>query len=109
MSKALANTGFADALKKLGLNSGTGSDGNLPNKEKTSRLAQLRAARLAGGRQNNNTDGQPCKDIEQEWMNFNTSGSKAVPSVSGDVDASETTKAINSLNKLNNRLKNEKP
>merc|ERR1719431_2158677 len=48
LSTALANTKFADALKKLGLNSGAGSDGKLPT-----RLTQLRMARMVdsnGGR-----------------------------------------------------------
>merc|ERR1712142_1279447 len=49
LSKALANTGFADALKSLGLDKGPGSDGNLPGN--SSRLVQLRAARFANGRQ----------------------------------------------------------
>ena len=58
--------------------------------------------RLAEGR-SNNTDGQGCKDIEAEWKNFNTSGDKAVPGVDGDVDPTETTNTISSLDKLNNR------
>jgi len=99
LSDALANTGFADALKKAGLNSGAGSDGKLPT-----RLTQLRMARMVdGGRQGNNTDGQGCKDIEAEWKNFNTSGDKAVPGVDGDVDEAETKNTIASLDKLNNR------
>merc|ERR1719431_2159518 len=99
LSDALANTGFADALKKAGLNSGAGSDGKLPT-----RLTQLRMARMVdSGRQGNNTDGQGCKDIEAEWKNFNTSGDKAVPGVDGDVNEEETTKTISSLDKINNR------
>jgi len=101
LSTALANTKFAEALKKLGLNSGAGSDGKLPT-----RLTQLRLARMVdsnGGRQGNSTDGQGCKDIEAEWKNFNSSGDKAVPGVDGDVDEKETTNTISSLDKLNNR------
>ena len=101
LSTALANTKFADALKKLGLNSGAGSDGKLPT-----RLTQLRLARMVdsnGGRQGNSTDGQGCKDIEAEWKNFNSSGDKAVPGVDGDVDEKETANTISSLDKLNNR------
>ena len=88
-------------MTKRGLNTGAGSAGKLPTKN-GSRLTQLRMARLAEGR-SNNTDGQGCKDIEAEWKNFNTSGDKAVPGVDGDVDPTETTNTISSLDKLNNR------
>jgi len=100
LKEALANTKFAAALTKLGLNAGAGSDGKLPAR---TRLTQLRLARLADSRQSNSTDGQGCKDIEAEWKNFNTSGDKAVPGVDGDVDSDETTNTISSLDKLNNR------
>eukprot|EP00091_Calanus_sinicus_P014991 TRINITY_DN3282_c0_g1_i3.p1 TRINITY_DN3282_c0_g1~~TRINITY_DN3282_c0_g1_i3.p1 ORF type:complete len:326 (+),score=68.49 TRINITY_DN3282_c0_g1_i3:522-1499(+) len=102
LSAALANTGFADALKKLGLDSGTGRDGNLP----TSRLTQLRNARFSDGRDTRSddrqTDGDGCKKVEAEWKVFNTSGDKAVPGVDKEPDATETDKTIASLNKLNN-------
>lgn len=59
---------------------------------------------MADGRQaKNSTDGQGCKDLEAEWTKFNSSGNKAVPAVDGEVNSEETTKAIDSLNKLNNR------
>jgi len=101
LSKALANTGFADALKSLGLDKGPGSDGNLPGN--SSRLVQLRAARFANGRQTDNTDSEGCKEIEKEWKRFNTSGDRAVQGVDGDVDQKETDNTIDSLDKLNNR------
>ena len=104
LSAALAQTGFADAMKKLGLDSGAGSDGKLP----TSRLTQLRNARFADGREiradkeDRQTDGEGCKKVEAEWKVFNTSGTKAVPSVDSEPDAAETNKTIESLNRLNN-------
>ena len=103
LKDALANTKFADALKKLGLNTGSGSDGKLPATN-TTRLNQLRLARFAGqGRQSNTTDGKGCTDIAAEWNNFNTSGDKAVPGVDGDVDSTEVNNTVGSLNKINNR------
>merc|ERR1719318_1196473 len=104
LSAALKNTGFADALKKLGLDSGAGSDGKLP----TSRLTQLRNARFAEGREvrsvgdERQTDGDGCKKVEAEWKVFNTSGDKAVPGVDSEPDAAETNKTIASLDRLNN-------
>ena len=97
MKDALNNGKFEAALKKLGLDKGTGSDGKLPT-----RLKQLRMARAADGR-NSSADGQGCKDVEAEWKNFNTTGDKAVAGVSGDVDSKEVTNTIGSLDKLNNR------
>merc|ERR1712013_292351 len=86
LSDALKNSKFADTLKKLGLDSGAGSDGKLPT-----RLTQLRMARMADGRQaKNSTDGQGCKDLEAEWTKFNSSGNKAVPAVDGEVNSEET-------------------
>ena len=90
-------------MKKLGLDSGAGSDGKLP----TSRLNQLRNARFADGRElrsdgERQTDGDGCKKVEAEWKVFNTSGDKAVPGVDSEPDAAETNKTIESLNKLNN-------
>ena len=104
LSAALAQTGFADAMKKLGLDSGAGSDGKLP----TSRLTQLRNARFADGREiradgeDRQTDGDGCKNVEAEWKVFNTSGTKAVPGVDSEPDAAETNKTIASLDRLNN-------
>ena len=85
-------------MKKLGLDSGAGSDGKLP----TSRLNQLRNARFADGWELRQTDGDGCKKVEAEWKVFNTSGDKAVPGVDSEPDAAETNKTIESLNKLNN-------
>ena len=91
LSKALNNPAFANALKNLSLNTGTGSDGKLPE----SRLSKQRIARQ--------TDGEGCTAILDDWKSFNTSGDKAVPSVTGDVDEAETTKSIAALNQINNR------
>ena len=107
MQAALKQTGFADALKKLGLNEGTGSDGaGFDGKSRVSRLSQLRMARYDGreDERQNNEDGQGCTDIVNEWKSFNTSGDKAVPGVGDDVDEKETNNSITSLNKLNNKL-----
>jgi hypothetical protein len=90
-------------MKKLGLDSGAGSDGKL-----TSRLTQLRNARFADGREvrsevdGRQTDGAGCTKVLDEWKVFNTSGDKAVPGVDSEPDAAETNKTIESLNKLNN-------
>jgi hypothetical protein len=106
LQAALTNTGFADALKNLGLDTGTGSDGKgWDGKSRMSRLSQLRLARYDANdeRNGNSTDGPGCTEIEAEWKNFNTSGDKAVPGVKGDVDEVETNNTITSLNNLNNR------
>ena len=94
MRDALRNGKFAAALKKLGLDKGSGSDGSLPN---ATRQVQFRMIRQAG------EDGQGCKDIEAEWKNFNTTGDKAVQGVQGEVDDKEVNNTIDSLDKLNNR------
>ena len=85
LSDALKNTGFADALKAAGLDTGTGSDGVLP-------------ARMA-----RQTEGAACTAILDDWKAFNTSGDKAVPGVGGDLDETETNNTIGALNKLNNK------
>ena len=85
LSDALKNTGFADALKAAGLDSGTGSDGKLP------------------ARMSRQTDGAACTAILDDWKSFNTSGDKAVPGVGGDLDETETNNTISTLNKLNNK------
>jgi len=107
LQEALKNTGFEDALKKLGLDTGTGSDGKgYDGSSRMSRLTQLRLARYDAtneDRQANNTDSAGCLEIVDEWKNFNTSGDKAVPGVGDDVDSKETTNTINSLDKLNKR------
>ena len=89
------NTGFEDALDNLGLKNGPGSDGNLPT-----RLVQARNARMVGSRQK---EGQGCQNVEAEWRNFNSSADKAVPGLEGELNKTETGKAISSLNNLNNR------
>ena len=69
LSDALKQTGFADALKKLNLDSGAGSDGDL------SRLGSL-------GRTG---DGAGCTKVLDNWKKFNSSGDKAVPGGWGQV------------------------
>ena len=71
-----------------------------------SRLSQLRLARYDARneeRNSNSSDSAGCLEIVKEWKSFNTSADKAVPSVGGDVDSSETNKTIKSLKKLNQR------
>ena len=86
LSDALKNTGFADALKAAGLDTGTGSDGVLPT----------RMARQT-------EEGAACTAILDDWKAFNTSGDKAVPGVGGDLDETETKNTIATLDKLNNK------
>ena len=74
-------------MKLTGLDSGTGSDGNLP----------------AGSRSGNSTDGEGCTAILDDWKSFNSSADKAVPGLGGDLDETETTNTITTLNKLNNK------
>ena len=68
LSDALKQTGFADAMKKLGLDSGTGSGGVLP-----SRRANMRVNRQAG------SDSDGCNNVLANWKKFNTSGDVGVP------------------------------
>jgi len=106
LQEALKNKAFENALKKLGLNTGTGSDGNGYDGSRMSRLSQLRLARYDARneeRNSNSSDSAGCLEIVKEWKSFNTSADKAVPSVGGDVDSSETNKTIKSLKKLNQR------
>eukprot|EP00092_Neocalanus_flemingeri_P035400 GFUD01038515.1.p1 GENE.GFUD01038515.1~~GFUD01038515.1.p1 ORF type:complete len:597 (+),score=185.24 GFUD01038515.1:22-1812(+) len=100
LKDALNNGKFEAALKKLGLDTGDGAGGSLPANK--TRLSQLRMARSVEKRQSSG-DGTGCTEIDAEWGNFNTSGSKAVASVDGDVDEKETNNTIDSLDKLNNR------
>lgn len=55
-------------MKKLGLDSGTGSDGVLP-----SRRANMRVNRQAG------SDSDGCNNVLANWKRFNTSGDVGVP------------------------------
>ena len=75
LSDALKQTGFADALKKLNLDSGAGSDGDL------SRLGSL-------GRTG---DGAGCTKVLDNWKKFNTSGDKAVPGGWGHFAGTQVT------------------
>ena len=88
LSTALKGTGFADAMKAAGLNTGTGSDGKLP--ATTGRVAR-------------STDGAACTQILEDWKKFNTSGDKAVPGVGGELNEGETNNTIATLDKLNNK------
>jgi len=86
LSDALKQTGFADALKKLNLDQGAGSDGDL------SRLGSL-------GRTG---DGAGCTKVLDNWKKFNSSGDKAVPGVSGGINETEINSTIDALDTLNN-------
>ena len=67
LSSALKQTAFNDALKSLGLNTGSGSDGKLP----TSRSMKTRFARQA--------ESTECTKVLDQWKSFNSSAAKAVP------------------------------
>jgi len=89
LSDALKQTGFADALNRLGLTEGAGSDGKLPNA--TSGLRLRRQAEDA-----------KCVGVLDQWKAFNKSGDAALPDgVSGDVVESETDNTVKILNDLN--------
>ena len=62
LSDALKQTGFSDAMTKLGLNSGPGSDGTLPS----------------GSRQLQ-TGGAGCTKLLANWIAFNNSADLGVP------------------------------
>ena len=107
MSDALKQTGFADALDRLGLTSGDGADGKLPN-------ATRNGMRLRFTRQ---TEDALCTGVLDKWKSFNSSGNAALPGyhyysknafiilisdgVNGDVNEAETTNTVNILNDLN--------
>merc|ERR1711971_1240608 len=91
LSDALKQTGFADAMKKLGLDSGTGSDGVLP-----SRRANMRVNRQAG------SDSEGCNNVLANWKKFNTSGDVGVPGTDGPVDEKNIDATVDTLNTLNN-------
>ena len=89
LKNALDNPNFENALKKLGLDTGPGSDGVLPAK----RWRTVRQAEEA----------PECTKILEDWRNFNASADQAVQGVDGDVDEEKTTETINTLDKLNNK------
>jgi len=92
LSDALKQTGFADALDRLGLTSGDGADGKLPN-------ATRNGMRLRFTRQ---TEDALCTGVLDKWKSFNSSGNAALPDgVNGDVNEAETTNTVNILNDLN--------
>jgi len=91
LSDALKQTGFADAMKKLGLDSGTGSDGVLP-----SRRANMRVNRQAG------SDSDGCNNVLANWKRFNTSGDVGVPGTDGPIDEKNIDATVDTLNTLNN-------
>jgi len=88
LSDALKQTGFADAMQKLGLTSGPGSDGVLP----TSRT-NLRVSRQ--------TEGEGCKTVLDNWKKFNASGDAGVPGTEGDLDETKINETVETLNTLN--------
>ena len=67
LSSALKQTAFNDALKSLGLNTGSGSDGKLP----TFRSMKTRFTRQ--------TESTECTKVLDQWKSFNSSAAKAVP------------------------------
>ena len=67
LNTALKQTAFNEALEKLGLNEGAGSDGTLPiSRSMISRFT--RQAESAG-----------CTKVLEQWKSFNSSATKAVP------------------------------
>ena len=67
LSNALKQTGFEDTLKKLGLNTGPGSNGVLPSKKASTRVLRQ-------------TESAECLKVLNDWKAFNASGDKAVQS-----------------------------
>ena len=66
LSEALRQTGFADALDRLGLTSGSGSDGQLPNATRSLRLRRQ-------------AEDAQCVEVLDKWKAFNKSGDAALP------------------------------
>jgi len=91
LSDALKQTGFADAMKKLGLDSGTGSDGVLP-----SRRANNRVNRQAA------TDSKGCTAVLDNWKKFNSSGNAGVPGTDGPIDEGKIGETVKTLDTINN-------
>merc|ERR1712235_157515 len=89
LSNALKQTGFADALKKLGLDTGTGSDGKLP-----STSGKIRVIRQS--------ESKECTKVLDNWKSFNASGDQGVPSVEGDVNETAIDDTVKTLDTLNN-------
>merc|ERR1711915_215496 len=102
----LENTKLIDALTKLGLQNGKGSDGN--KRSIGSRLSQLRSAMFRKERQASNAEGEGCKAVEKELKEFNTSASNGVKGVGKDINNAEITKATKKLKEINSRTKIEK-
>merc|ERR1719193_528216 len=91
LNEALKNPAFSNALNATGLNSGAGSDGQLPS----SRLLSMGRVRRQA------TDGAGCTALDKEWTKFNVSGNKALASADGSIDeasANETTEILNGIN-----------
>lgn len=89
---ALQNPAFVDAMKELGLDTGTGSDGVLPNNTGS------------GGRRyrhRRQAQDPECTQIRNDWEAFNTTADSAVSGVSGDVNDSLVSAATDALNKIN--------
>jgi len=88
LSDALKQTGFADAMQKLGLTSGPGSDGVL-----STNRTNLRVSRQ--------TEGEGCKTVLDNWKKFNASGDAGVPGTEGDLDETKINETVETLNTLN--------
>jgi len=78
-------------LKKLGLDSGTGSDGVLP-----SRRANNRVNRQAA------TDSDGCNKVLENWKSFNKTGDAGVPGTDGDIDEDNISATVKTLDTINN-------
>ena len=96
-------------MKKLGLDSGTGSDGVLP-----SRRANMRVNRQAA------TDSAGCTAVLDNWKKFNSSGNAGVPGLilagrnmysillfykgtDGPIDEDKIGETVKTLDTINNR------
>ena len=107
LSDALKKTGFSDALSKLGLGSGSGSDGSL-----TSGSRSPRAVRA---------EGAGCTKMLDNWKKFNASADEGVPGNcsryvmtlkphpiyignDGQLNEEKITETIATLNEINTRL-----
>ena len=107
LSDALKQTGFADAMTKLGLDSGPGSDGTLPPSSRRLR-----------------SEGAGCTKLLENWKTFNTSADQGVPGEAwtkikfilicgaflgsdGELNEEKITETIAILNTINTRLENQ--
>ena len=87
LANALANPSFREALKKLGLDSGPGSDGKLPSSGRVARQASGDSA---------------CKQLREKWEMFNQTADAAVDGVQGNVNQTKSDEATEVLNSIKN-------